>query len=148
MKNLHSKNLKRKSKYCNANILELVNFCNRRIPNLQLATLSWQSYLCKNELNHMSLSFLFSSLFGKIWQLHSKMSTGEKKYVLIIGIWWINSSHLKCSAKIDILQNSCLTEYQTNCMIKIFEKYQWRSSTLVKWKASITCNFSKNRTLS
>ena len=40
MKNLHSANLKQKSKYCNANILQLINFSNWRISNLQLATLS------------------------------------------------------------------------------------------------------------
>ena len=38
------------------------------------------------------------------------------------------SSHWRrCSTKIDILQNSHSSEYQADCMIKFFEKYQWRS---------------------
>ena len=47
--------------------------------------------------------------------------------------------HLRrCSTKIDVigvLQNSCSTEYQADCMIKIFEKYQSRSLILVKLQA-------------
>ena len=36
----------------------------------------------------------------------------------------MNSSQLRmCSAKIDLLQNSCLAEYQINCMINVIEKY-------------------------
>ena len=34
--------------------------------------------------------------------------------------------------KMDILQNSCSTEYQADCMVKIFEQYQLRSSISVK----------------
>ena len=36
------------------------------------------SYLGKKRLKHISLRFLFSSLFGKTQQKHSKFSTGEK----------------------------------------------------------------------
>ena len=31
----------------------------------------------------------------------------------------------------DIFQNSCSIGYQADCVIKIVEKYQWRSSTLI-----------------
>ena len=34
----------------------------------------------------------------------------------------------RCSAKIDILQNSCSTEYPANCVIRNFEKFKWRGS--------------------
>ena len=33
VKKLDTKNLKRKSKYFNENIFQLINFCNFRIPN-------------------------------------------------------------------------------------------------------------------
>ena len=36
------------------------------------------SYLRKKRLNHMSLFFLFSRFFGKIYQLHAKVLIGEK----------------------------------------------------------------------
>lgn len=43
------------------------------------------------------------------------------------------SSHWRmCSAKKDILQNSCSIVYQADCMVKIFGKYQW-SSILVEF---------------
>ena len=122
------------------------------MENFQLATSNFIfniSYLCKNKSNHYVIVL---SIFQFIWRdlaLAIKYFNRRKKYVLIIGIWWMNVNHLRmCSAKIDILLNSCVTEYQTNCMIKISEKYQWESSILVKWRGSITCNFSKNGTLS
>ena len=41
----------------------------------------------------------------------------------------------KCSAKINILRTSCSTEQQADYMIKIFEKYQSKSSILVELQA-------------
>ena len=126
------------------------------MPNSQLATsnniLSLQKQISQSqETERNFLVTMVLSIFQFIWRelaIAFKNLNRRKKYELIIGIWGMNGSHLrKCSAKIDILQNSCLTEYQTNCMIKIFEKNEWRSLILVKWKASIICNFSKNRTL-
>ena len=42
--NFHLKNLQRKSKYSNANILKALKFCDCRVPNQQL-------YPCKIFLN-------------------------------------------------------------------------------------------------
>ena len=77
VKNLYSKNLKGKFKYCNVNIFQLLNFCNCRISYFG-SNIFVISYLCKKRLNRMSLFFLFSSLFGKILQLHAKVSIGEE----------------------------------------------------------------------
>ena len=128
------------------------------MPNSQLATsnniLSLQKQISQSQETERNCPFLVTmvlSIFQFIWPdlaVAFKNFNRRKKYELIIGTRGMNGSHLRrFSAKIDILQNSCLKEHQTNCMIKIFENYQWRSSILVKWKASIICNFSKNRTL-
>ena len=65
LKNLHSKNLKRKLKYCNVNIFHLITSVIAEFPssNFLCNILSLQR---KIEL-YMSLFFLFSSLFGKIY---------------------------------------------------------------------------------
>ena len=133
---IHSKNLKTKSRYCNANVLQLI------IASViaEFPTCNWQLYLC-NILplqKQIESNVFVLSVFQFIWQglvIAFKSFNRRKKYVLIIGIWWMHSTQLtRCSAKVDILQNSCLTEYKTGCMIKIFEKYQWRSPIWVKLK--------------
>ena len=62
VKNFHSKNLKRKfgTVFPTGNFIFII------------------SYLCKERLNQMSFFFLFSTFFGKIYQLHVKVSIGEK----------------------------------------------------------------------
>ena len=123
-------------------ILELINFCNCRIPILKLATLSLQ-YLIFAKTNWTFLCSLFKGLCSFYFPVYlarfsNCMQKFQQEKKLCINHWnLINEQQpiRKCSAKIDILQNNCLTEYQTSCVIKTFEKYQWRSSILVKLKA-------------
>ena len=51
----------------------------------------------------------------------------------------------KVFCKKNILQNSFFAEYQADCMIKNFEKYQWTSSILVKLQASSNETFRLKR---
>ena len=121
-------NVKLQFNYCIVNFVHLNNFCNCRIPDQQL-------YL-HNTLSYWKLiepHFFVLSILQFIWRdlaIASKSFNRRKKYVLIIETKWINrySYWRRCSGKIDFLQNSCSTEYQVNCIIKIFEKYQWNVS--------------------
>ena len=54
------KNLKRKFKYCNVDNFQLINFYNS-----QLASPICNILYLQKRLNHVSLFFQFSSLFGK-----------------------------------------------------------------------------------
>ena len=75
VKVLHSRNLKRKFKYCNIFFYSLTSV----IKGFPTSNFSFTiSYLCKNRLNHMSLLFHFSSSFGKIYQLHINVLIEEK----------------------------------------------------------------------
>ena len=46
---------------------------------------------------------------------------------------------------VGILQNNCFTKYQIDHVVKIFEKYLWMSSILVKVQATACC-FTKTWT--
>ena len=85
VKNLHSKNLKRKFRYCIVNVFHFFNFCNCRIPNQQLFLCSI-FYLCKKVIKPHIFILIFCSLFGKTYQLHAEVSVEEKK--------WINHQNL------------------------------------------------------
>ena len=49
-------------------------------------------------------------------------------FAKIWGTLFLQNTSRELLLKMDILQNSCSTEYQAGCMIKIFEKYWLRSS--------------------
>ena len=44
------------------------------------------------------------------------------------------SSHGRSSQR-DLLKNSCSTKYEAQCVVKIFRKYPWTSSFLLKLHA-------------
>ena len=117
MKNLHSKNLNRKFNFSNSLTSVIAEFPTDNFVFVL-------SHLCKKRLNHLSLFFLFPSLFGKIQQLHASFNR-KKKYVLI---FWDLMNEQKTFFKIAVLQSIKLIVAIT----KTFEKYQWRSSILVK----------------
>ena len=81
VKNLHSKNHNRKF-----NIIQLIDFCNYRIPTSNFIFVI--SFLCKKRLNHTFLLFLFPSLLSRIQQLHAKVSI--RKNVCINDLYYMN----------------------------------------------------------
>ena len=127
MKNLHSKNLKRKF-----NIFQLNSSCNSEIPNKQL-------YLC-NISSLQKQSEPFSSIFGKIYQLHTKVLIGKK---VCINHWDLMNEQNQP------LKVFCKNRYffKIDCIIKSLnnasEEAQFSESC-----RPIACNFNKNRTIS
>ena len=109
MKNLHSKNLNCKFNFFNSLTSVIAEF-----PTGNFIFVI--SHLCKKRLNHLSLFFLFPSLFGKIQQLHASFNR-KKKYVL--SFWNLMIEH-KTFFKVAVLQSIKLIV----AMIKTFEKYQ------------------------
>ena len=85
VKNLYSKNLKGKFKYCNVNIFQLLNFCNCRISYFG-SNIFVISYLCKKKVEpHVFVL----SILQSIWQdfaIACKSFNRRRKYVLINGI--------------------------------------------------------------
>ena len=51
-----------------------------------------------------------------------------------LGTTYLQNTSEEPLLKRDIFKNSCFAEYQADCMIQIFQKYQWRSSVLVKFE--------------
>ena len=84
VKNLHSKKLKCKSKYCNANVFQLINFCNCRIHDQHFYLyniLSLQKQIEPHAFVLSVLQFILSDLATVL-----KIFNRKKKYILIIGI--------------------------------------------------------------
>ena len=63
-------------------------------------------------------------------------------FAKILGTPFLQNASGELLLKMDILQNSCSTEYQADRMIQIFEKHQWRSPILVNLQPT-PCNFNE-----
>ena len=98
--------------------------------------------LCKNFTKltgkHLCHSLFFNKIGGWELQLYLRDS-GTCVFLWILPKFerhlLLQSTTRELILKIDILQNGSSTEYQADCMIKIFEKNWWRSSILVKLQA-------------
>ena len=131
MKNLHSKNLKRKF-----DIFQLNSSFKNEILNKQL-------YLC-NIVSLEKQSEPFSSLFGKIYQLHAKILIGKKVYINHWDLMNEQNQPLKVFCKnryflvLDLLlKNSAWSNVQAGIRVVI----------VIDSNRTIACNFNKNRTL-
>ena len=65
-------------------------------------------------------------------------------FAKILGTPLLQNTTGELLLKMDTFQSCGSTAHQTDCMIQIFEKYQCRSSILIK----LQCDFNKNGTLS
>ena len=87
-------------------------------------------------------SFFFNKVGGLELHLYLKRDSGTCVFLRFLRKYeghLLQNTTRELLPKVDILENSCFTEYQADCMMKIFEKHQRRSSILVKLQA-----YSKN----
>ena len=80
---------------------------------------------CKKDV--LDNSTKFHKTYVRVWHMCFPVNSSK-----ILGTPFLqNIVSGELPLKMDVLQNSCSKENQTDFMIKIFEKYQWRSSILI-----------------
>ena len=120
MKNFHSKNFKRKF-----NIF-IAEFPTRNFIHVIF-------YLYKKRFNRVSL-FFYSTVY--LARFSNCMQKFQQEKKVCINYWNLVNEQKqplkKVFCKNEYSSKWLFWEYQAACMIKIFQKYLWRSSTLVK----------------
>ena len=121
MKNFHSKNFKRK-----------FNIFNAELPTRNFIPLI--SYLYKKKIEPRVFVL---SILQFIWQdLSIACKSFNRKKKVCIYHWNLMNEQKQRLKKVFLKNGSSLKwqfwECQDDCMIKIFQTYQWRSSILVK----------------
>ena len=103
--------------------------CSAKMQNVQV---SLKKDDFKNFTKLTGKHLCHSQLLNKVggWELQLYLKRDSDTFVFLWDTFLQNTSR-ELLLKMDILQDSCFTEYQSDCMIKIFEKYQWGSWILV-----------------
>ena len=106
-------------------------FCKKDIPtNFTKLT---GKHLCQSLFFNTSWRLRAPALLKKrLW--HICFPLNFKK---ILGLPFLHNTSKELLLKMGSFQNRCSTEYQADYMIKIFKKYQWRSSIFVKLRSSL-----------